>query len=182
MNPTDKALRIEGVELLKDYKEAALDEEKVLRQKTKITWLKEGDKNSTYFHKVLKGRINRYRIMFVCAEDGRRFENYDVANQFVKHFKGFLWLSHAVTKLNEDDDHLFVSKISEDEANNMIREINKDEIKKALFDIDDDKAPGPDGFTSKFFKKLGQLLKKSFVLLLKSSLGLVNCWEKLILL
>ncbi|GKD31041.1 hypothetical protein Tco_1241819 [Tanacetum coccineum] len=174
MNPTDKALRIEGVELLKDYKEATLDEEKLLRQKTKITWLRERDKISAYFHKVLKGRINRNRIMSVCAEDGRTFENCDVANQFVKHFEGLLGISLAVTKLNEDDDHLFVSKISEEEANNMIREINEDEIKKALFDIDDDKAPGPDGFTSKFFKKkLGQLLKKSFVMLLKSSLGLI---------
>ncbi|GKC71869.1 RNA-directed DNA polymerase, eukaryota, reverse transcriptase zinc-binding domain protein [Tanacetum coccineum] len=144
MNPTDKDLRIEGVELLKDYKEAVLDEEKLLRQKTKITWLKEGDKNLSYFHKVLKGRINRNKIMSVCAENG------------------FLGISLAVTRLNEDDDHLFVSKISEGEAKNMIREINDEEIKKALFDIDDDKAPGPDGFTSKFSKKAWAVIKEEF--------------------
>ncbi|GKB71151.1 RNA-directed DNA polymerase, eukaryota, reverse transcriptase zinc-binding domain protein [Tanacetum coccineum] len=122
-----------SVELLKDYKEAVLDEEKLLRQKIKITWLKEGDKNSAYFYKVLKGRINRNRIMSICAKNGRRFENCEVANQFVKHFKGFLGISPAVTRLNEDDDHLFVSKISEEEAKNMIREINDEEIKKSLF-------------------------------------------------
>ncbi|GJR06050.1 RNA-directed DNA polymerase, eukaryota, reverse transcriptase zinc-binding domain protein [Tanacetum coccineum] len=145
MNPTNKALRIEGVELLKDYKEVVLDEEKLLRHKTKITWLREGDKNSAYFHKVLKGRINRNKIMSVCAEDGSRFENCDVANQFVKHFEGFLGISPDVTSLNEDADNLFVSKISKKQANNMIREINDEEIKKVLFDIDDDKAPRPDG-------------------------------------
>nr|GEU55722.1 ribonuclease H-like domain-containing protein [Tanacetum cinerariifolium] len=100
--------------------------------------------------------------MFVCAKDDSRFENYDMANQFVKHFEGFLGISHVVTSLNEEDDHLFVNKISKEEANNMIREIKDGEIKKALFDINDDKPPGHDGFTSKFFKKAWEIIKEEF--------------------
>lgn len=57
-----------------------IDEERLLKQKTKITWLKEGDKNSAYFHKVLKGRLNRSRILLICDEDGRRFEHNDIAD------------------------------------------------------------------------------------------------------
>ena len=34
----------------------------------------------------------------------------------------------------------------------MIREVSNDEIKLALDDIDSNKAPGPDGFSSQFFK------------------------------
>ncbi|GJV21719.1 hypothetical protein Tco_1370739 [Tanacetum coccineum] len=174
MNPTDKALRIEGVELLKDYKEAVLDEEKLLRQKIKITWLKEGDKNSAYFYKVLKGRINRNRIMSICAKNGRRFENLcSWQNNLLSQFKGFLRFKALLLLDNEDDNICLVSKISEEEAKNMIREINDEEIKKSLFDIDDDKALGPDGFTSKFFKKAWAVIKESFVLLLKSFSGLM---------
>ncbi|GKA35159.1 RNA-directed DNA polymerase, eukaryota, reverse transcriptase zinc-binding domain protein [Tanacetum coccineum] len=53
-DPTNKVLRAKGVEVLQEFKEAVRDEEKLLRQKTKVTWLKEGDKNSAYFHKVIK--------------------------------------------------------------------------------------------------------------------------------
>ncbi|GKE11382.1 putative RNA-directed DNA polymerase, eukaryota, reverse transcriptase zinc-binding domain protein, partial [Tanacetum coccineum] len=38
-------------------------------------------------------------------------------------------------------------------ALNMVREVTNKKIKIAMFDIGDDKAPGPDGFTSTFFKK-----------------------------
>ncbi|GJX27994.1 RNA-directed DNA polymerase, eukaryota, reverse transcriptase zinc-binding domain protein, partial [Tanacetum coccineum] len=40
--------------------------------------------------------------------------------------------------------------------------VTNDEIKKALFDIDDNKAPGPDSFTSKFFKKAWEIIKDDF--------------------
>ena len=35
----------------------------------------------------------------------------------------------------------------------MVRQVTNEEIKKAMFNIWNDKAPGPDGFTSIFFKK-----------------------------
>lgn len=34
----------------------------------------------------------------------------------------------------------------------MSQDVSKEEIKLATFNINDDKAPGPDGFSSKFFK------------------------------
>ncbi|GKC22137.1 RNA-directed DNA polymerase, eukaryota, reverse transcriptase zinc-binding domain protein [Tanacetum coccineum] len=39
------------------------------------------------------------------------------------------------------------------DSNEMIKKVSKREVKKALFDIEDEKAPGPDRFTSKFFKE-----------------------------
>ncbi|GJX35396.1 hypothetical protein Tco_0246953 [Tanacetum coccineum] len=89
-DPSNKSLRLEGVQVLSEYKEATSDEEKLLRQKAKITWLKEGDKNSAYFHKVLKGRMNRSRIMSICDEQGKRFDYNEIADQFVKHFEVFM--------------------------------------------------------------------------------------------
>ncbi|GJW27374.1 RNA-directed DNA polymerase, eukaryota, reverse transcriptase zinc-binding domain protein [Tanacetum coccineum] len=152
-DPTNKELREEGADILKNYIEAAEDEEKLLMQKAKVNWLKEEDKNTAYFHKVLKGRLNRSRILSICAEDGTRFENYEVANQIIKHFEGFLRISPSNVSLTNDDNELFEKQIPLDKAKLMIKDVTEEEIKKALFDIDDNKAPGPDGFTSKFFKK-----------------------------
>ncbi|GJX09286.1 RNA-directed DNA polymerase, eukaryota, reverse transcriptase zinc-binding domain protein [Tanacetum coccineum] len=161
-DPTNTMLRTEGVNVLNKFNEAADDEEKLLRQKAKVTWLAEGDKNSAYFHKFLKGRLNRSRIMSICAEDGKRYENCEVPGQFVKHFEGFLGIIPDVTKLNKEDNVLFKKTISLNEANLMIREITEEEIKKALFDIDDNKAPDPNGFTSKFYKKSCQIIRMDF--------------------
>ncbi|GKD06874.1 RNA-directed DNA polymerase, eukaryota, reverse transcriptase zinc-binding domain protein [Tanacetum coccineum] len=167
-DPTNKELRDEGVEIFKNYIEAAEDEEKLLMQKAKVKWLKEGDKNTAYFHKVLKGRINRSRILSICAEDGTRFKNCEVANQFVKHFEGFLGISPTTISLTDDDNGFFKKQqIPLDEANLMIREVTDDETKKALFDINNNKAPGPDGFTSKFFKKSYDIVKRDFCAAIK---------------
>ncbi|KAL0291800.1 UNVERIFIED_CONTAM: hypothetical protein Sangu_3260900 [Sesamum angustifolium] len=42
--------------------------------------------------------------------------------------------------------------LTEDEARAIIRPVTTDEVKIAFFDIEEDKAPGPDGFSSGFFK------------------------------
>lgn len=161
-DPHNYSLRKEESQILTEYKEAVADEEKLLRQKAKVNWLNVGDKNSAYFHKVVKGRTNKNRIMSICAEDGTRYNYKDVADQFVKHFEGFLGINPDVGKLNEDDYRIFVNKVSADEAEHMIRSVTDEEIKAALFDIDDDKAPGPDGYTSKFFKKAWLIVKQDF--------------------
>ncbi|GKA35541.1 RNA-directed DNA polymerase, eukaryota, reverse transcriptase zinc-binding domain protein [Tanacetum coccineum] len=67
-DPFNAALREEEMVYASAFKDAALDEEKVLQQKTKITWLKDGDFNSSYFHKVVKGRMSRNRIEDVVYE------------------------------------------------------------------------------------------------------------------
>ncbi|GJS73131.1 RNA-directed DNA polymerase, eukaryota, reverse transcriptase zinc-binding domain protein [Tanacetum coccineum] len=162
-----KELVKEKWEVSTNRHKAAEDEEKLLMQKAKVKWLKEGDKNTAYFHKVLKGRINRITILSICAEDGTRFENYEVANQFVKHFEGFLRISPTTMSLTDDDNGLFKKQILLDEAELMIREVTNDEIKKTLFDIDDNKAPRPDGFTSKFFKKSWDIVKREICAAIK---------------
>ncbi|GKD56738.1 RNA-directed DNA polymerase, eukaryota, reverse transcriptase zinc-binding domain protein [Tanacetum coccineum] len=72
---------------------------RLVKKKAKVTWLKDGDKNSAYFHKLLKGRLNRNRIMSVCDEDGNRYENNEVAKQFVKHIEGFMGINPPVPVL-----------------------------------------------------------------------------------
>ncbi|GJZ37317.1 RNA-directed DNA polymerase, eukaryota, reverse transcriptase zinc-binding domain protein [Tanacetum coccineum] len=144
-------LREEEYVFCNAYKEAARDEEMVLRQKTKIQWLKDGDQNSAYFHNSLKGRMFRSRIEVVYDSEGHKYEGDDIATKFVDHFSKFLGTEDDVFPI-EDPDSLFINKLDAQCSDYMVRPVLDDEIKFAMFSIEDDKAAGPDGYTSKFFK------------------------------
>lgn len=132
--------------------EAMKEEEKFVFQKAKVSWLSMGDRNNAFFHKSVKSRSQRNRIEVIEDEQGNRFEGVWVAEQFVKHFQKFLGSSVPVIKMTELQN-LFHNKLTEAEATDMIREVSNEEIKAAMFQIDDNKAPGPDGYSAAFYKK-----------------------------
>lgn len=70
----------------------------------------------------------------------------------MKHFQKNLGDVVPVADLSHINE-LVTSKLSDDEATFMIREVKDEEIKGAMFQIDGNKAPGPDGYSSVFFKK-----------------------------
>ncbi|GKE28644.1 RNA-directed DNA polymerase, eukaryota, reverse transcriptase zinc-binding domain protein, partial [Tanacetum coccineum] len=96
--------------------------------------------------------MNKNRVEFICGENGERFEGDKVVDQFVEHFKNFLSNDVSVKPLSILGD-IAIKTLPLETAKNMILEVTDEEIKKALFDIDSNKAAGPDGFTSYFFKK-----------------------------
>lgn len=69
----------------------------------------------------------------------------------MEHFQGIFGIEGDNYHV-EDPASLFTKKISVNDALKMVGPVSNEEIKSAIFDIDDNKAPGPDGYTSKFFK------------------------------
>ena len=63
----------------------------------------------------------------------------------------------------EEVDSLFTKKLSKVEANKMIAEVSFKEIKEAMFSIGDNKAPSPDGYSAKFFKKAWSIVGMMYV-------------------
>ncbi|GKD56853.1 RNA-directed DNA polymerase, eukaryota, reverse transcriptase zinc-binding domain protein [Tanacetum coccineum] len=151
-NPHNCLIKERAVQALNDYNEAMIDEEKLLAQKTRINWLNEGDKNSACFYKVIKGRRSRNRVDVNYDEKGDGYEKEEVPTQFVKHFQQFLGNNSEVSTL-KDCEGLFSTMLNQEEAEDMIREVSNNEIKEAMFDIGDNRAPGPDRYSSLFFKK-----------------------------
>nr|XP_043625440.1 uncharacterized protein LOC122596860 [Erigeron canadensis] len=156
-NPHNEMLKREVVTTLKEYMVAANDEIKLLHQKVKVQWLKEGDRNTAYFHSILKARRNKSKVEVICDDMGNKYEGEEVADQFFKHFEKFLEKVVSVEPLMEG---IFKNVLSNEEANAMVRNVTDEEIKEALFDIDSNKAAGPNGFTSGFFKKAWNVIGK----------------------
>ncbi|GJT18473.1 RNA-directed DNA polymerase, eukaryota, reverse transcriptase zinc-binding domain protein [Tanacetum coccineum] len=116
-------------DFIKEYVEAVQDEESLLCQQAKVEWLKEGDRNTAYFHKIVQGR---------------KVEGTYVPMQVVKHFEQFLGTQTCAQSIAEHTG-MFNPLITIHEAY-LVTEM---EIQTAMFEIDDYKAPGPDGYTSK---------------------------------
>ncbi|GKB35806.1 protein LAZ1 [Tanacetum coccineum] len=130
-----------------DEVQKALDQ-RFLRQKAKIEWLEVGDSNSAYFHKSIKSRNQRSRIDVITTSDNVEVTGNHVPNVFASHYMDFLGSDMIC-----DTPNVFQNKVSNMANENMMKPVTNEEIKRAMFGIRDDKALGPDGFTSVFFKK-----------------------------
>nr|GEU79023.1 hypothetical protein [Tanacetum cinerariifolium] len=150
-NPTDSILREEHCVYVQAFNEAKLNDERFLKQKAKVDWLEAGDINSAYFYKTIKCRNQRSRIDSILNTNNVEVSGSLVPNVFVFHYEQFLGSSTDCNIMNEEG--LFSNKVPIDIASNMVRDVTNNEIKAAMFDIGDDRAPGPDGYTSVFFKK-----------------------------
>ncbi|GJW25392.1 RNA-directed DNA polymerase, eukaryota, reverse transcriptase zinc-binding domain protein [Tanacetum coccineum] len=105
-------------------------------------------------------------LKFICNEKGVRFDGDNVATAFVEHFKSFLGSKHDVQPLDSVEIN-FDKVLSKEEAEDMIGLVTDEEIKEAVFDIDSNKASGPDGYTSGFFKKAWHIVGKEVCLAIK---------------
>nr|GEY82131.1 hypothetical protein [Tanacetum cinerariifolium] len=120
-DPHNESLRRKGVDILGEYSVALEDEEKLMFQRAKVQWLNDGDRNSAFFHKATKGRINKSRVEEIWGTDNVRYVDDQVPIQFVNHFKSFLGPQQDMECL-EMDSRIFKNKIELKSACDMIKE------------------------------------------------------------
>jgi hypothetical protein len=124
-----------------------------------VTWLREGDQNTGYFHRKASGRKKKNKITKLTKPDGSlteiEDEFLDIATNYFKEL------------YKEDSDvnpsnllNLFELKVSDEMNKSLIADFTDDEIGDALFQIGPLKAPGPDGLPARFFQRNWGLLKK----------------------
>ena len=137
---------------MKNFHDLARAEEGFLKQKSRIQWLKLGDQNSNFFHKVVKARNSKNSIKSITMDNGCRIDDpTSIKQEFVKHFQSVLGSNMQMpATVDYNLDGLVWSSNHLDILNSGI---THEEIKRSMFSIDDAKALGPDGFSSMFFKK-----------------------------
>nr|GEY43156.1 hypothetical protein [Tanacetum cinerariifolium] len=132
-DPYNEEIKKRAVEVLVEYNEVVKDEENLLAQKAKVEWLNAGDKNSSFFHKVTKGRRSRNRVEVICDENGESYEREEVPVQFLKHFQQFLGNASNVSELAVNDD-LFSTILTNNEAGEMVKEVTWNTVGKDVCD------------------------------------------------
>ncbi|XP_075099236.1 uncharacterized protein LOC142176074 [Nicotiana tabacum] len=125
-------------------------EEEFWKQKSGISWFKDGDRNTKFFHAQVMGRRKRLELKRIQSSEGNWIEDSTtMAEEAVKFFTdqfhennvpdNFVILDHVQRMVNNDQNDM------------LLRQPNKDEVKEAVFGLNGDSAGGPDGFTGCFF-------------------------------
>ena len=146
-------------------------EERVISQKAKVHWLSVGDGNNKNFHQAAKMREVRNAIREIRRLDGSVAESQeDIKKEAVDHFRNFL--THIPSDYREvprDELKLLLNyECSEEDGRMLIGVVNAEEVKKVLFSMAADKSPGPDGYTSEFFKASWSITGRDFVVAVQS--------------
>ncbi|XP_042487307.1 uncharacterized protein LOC122067525 [Macadamia integrifolia] len=141
--------------------------EKLWAEKLRIKWLKEGDRNSKFFHLYTKIKRAKNTIRRVKKTDGSIISDRDeIANYMIGFYEEFhkcvpvtdhLELLDSIPRLIDQVDLLNLDAIP-----------GPNEIKRAVWDLDLDSSPGPDGFPGFFFRCCWEIISRDFEIAIRN--------------
>ncbi|KAL9681329.1 hypothetical protein QQ045_013112 [Rhodiola kirilowii] len=128
----------------------------MLEEKAKISCLREGDRNSSFFHASIKAR-RAYNAISLKLDDGTCTNDGDIiAQQSAEYFKKLFGnFSHTETLFRED---IIQHTISEDN-DALVSCPDLEEIKDNVFSMSTSSSPGPDGFSGKHYTSCWDIIK-----------------------
>ncbi|KAL6194550.1 hypothetical protein ACLB2K_035632 [Fragaria x ananassa] len=123
-------------------------------QRSRVNWLKAGDKNTKFFHITAVHRRQRNRILRLQSQEELWLnKEADIRDEIESYFKNIFtcsgprdW-SDAVSAIRP--------VVTEEMNHNLSMPLGEEEIKAAAFEMGANKAPGPDGFHGIFYQVLG---------------------------
>ncbi|VFQ83678.1 unnamed protein product [Cuscuta campestris] len=152
-NLRKEKLIIKELEITKDLNWKLKAARLMKSQRVKPEWIHEGDANSKLFFAWVKKRRLMNHISFIKNSRGQMVEGKnEIAKVLIDHFQNLLGKTDSTEDINEniiaEGKVLFIEQQLQ-----LIAPVTIEEIKKQMFDIPNSKSPGPDGFSSGFFKQ-----------------------------
>ncbi|XP_027158394.1 uncharacterized protein LOC113760014 [Coffea eugenioides] len=131
------------------FKDIFANTRKAEEAKAQVRWLDLGDKNTKFFHAVVKQR--RLQSVIHRIQDGQGnwlTAEDDIGAESVRYFSSLFsaestssWdLSSVIPKLLQPADHDKLEEVP-----------TMEEVRRVIFSMDGDSAASPDGFSGKFF-------------------------------
>ena len=133
-------------------------EEEYWRLKSRSTWMKAGDRNTSFFHKQYKDRLSQNHISKISSLAGETFKGITQIKQAAEvHFQSMYREDGSIDSNLTSE---FLSKIHclvrEEENVVLMKPFSEEEIIDVIWFMKSDKALGPDGFSFHFIYFVGQ--------------------------
>ena len=127
------------------------------RQKSRMLWIKEGDNNTKFFHKMANSQRRFNHLSFLEVDGVIYEEESEMAALVVNFYKNLYQESKEWKPFMEG---LEFDQIDGSERGWFERRFEKEEILLALNELARDKASGPDGFSMAFFHHCWRVVER----------------------
>ncbi|KAM0931352.1 hypothetical protein ACQ4PT_000394 [Festuca glaucescens] len=145
-------------DLMMRISELPAREEAMARQRSRIQWLKDGDRNTAFVHAKAKDRARNNLISSLKRDDGSFCSNQSEMEHMVASFYKNLFKAQDST-VPELITEFVPRKVTAEMNHHLCAPYLDAEIEQALFMMKRNSSPGPDGFTGGFYIKHWNLQK-----------------------
>jgi hypothetical protein len=126
------------------------------RQKSHVLWLKEGDRNTKFFHCMANSHRRNNFIGCLNVEGSLTSDPKEVEEGIIQYYRQLYCES---TLWRPTLSGLPFKTLGSDEANSLVLPFGEEEVLEAVRCMSGDKAPGPDGFTMAFYQAYWDVVK-----------------------
>lgn len=144
-------LKLEQI-LRKEIKEVLFQEEILWKQKSRIEWIRKGDKSTKFFHLTTLIKRLRNKIDCLMNEDGDWVSDKEQLKDLAINYYSKLFSPEDNSWGGDYIGGLFPQLVDE-QWRELAKSCESDEVWRALKSMGPLKAPGPDSFSASFFQR-----------------------------
>eukprot|EP00253_Pinus_taeda_P002691 PITA_02691 len=157
--------------LQEEWEDRCLQEEIFWRHKSRIQWIKEGERNTNFFHKSTMAHRAHNRITKIKDSEGIELVSHkDMESSLVQHFFNIAKEPMADRSRFIDKFTQYIPKlVTREDSHNLNSPVSKEEVSEVIKEMQSGKAPGPDGFNVDFFKSCWETRKQDILKVVEDS-------------